>query len=209
MTAACEAPGHRKPAPAWGHTRLCDDHRLGIRRDLKAIAMQQHLITGMLIPSPAPGHPQGRAAGTAIPVNLDAALWLGQVTHDLAVITAWTRDERGTPAQPGRRIADMAAWLIPHAPWIAHRPWAGGAAGMLTSNRNHAIRILDDHPRGRAVIPLPAPHSTCPECDAPAALSAIIRDPAGCIVRCARCRHEWEPAQWARLGHRLTQETTA
>ena len=202
MGRTCQAP-HDRAEPAWGHSRLCAACRAGIRSDLDRISALALDVAAALIPSPAPGAP-ARSSGAPIPVNLDAAQWLGQVTRDLAVITAWTRDERGTRAQPPRRIPDMAGFLAKHAGWIAYRPWAPDAAGMLTENRRAAQRILwDAHPGARALIPIPHP---CPECAAPRLAAHVFKpgDPREPAVRCACCGASWNVLQWHRLGQRLT-----
>jgi hypothetical protein len=211
MNRECEAP-HDQPQPATGHTRLCTPCRNGIRRDLRAITRLDPAITAALIPLNRPGHPQGRSGGYPIPVNLDAAEWRDQAAHDLAKITAWIRDDRGITRTPRRAIADMARWIIPHTRWIAFRDWAPGTAETLAALRKRGQQITAWQPGARALIPLPGPYNTCPECAQPAALKAVMYplpgDPRECTVRCTGCGHAWEPAQWVRLGQRLTRTVT-
>jgi hypothetical protein len=202
----CDAPGHEQPEPAAAHSRLCRACRTGIRRDLHRIITLSPQVSAALFPAPQPGQ---HAAGTshAIPVNLAAVQWRDQAARDLAVITAWTRDERGLATVPPRTISAMAGWLAPHWAWISYRPWAGGAAGMLTETRRRAQQITGWHPRARIIIPIPAPYGTCPECGQPGQLTAVITaGRGGSAVRCAACGHSWEPAQWNHLGQRLMKE---
>jgi hypothetical protein len=204
----CEAP-HDQPAPATAHTRLCTPCRNGIRADLRAITRLDPAITAALILT---GELTGSSRAIGLRINLDAVEWRDQAAHDLAKITAWIRDDRGITRTPARAIADMARWIIPHCKWIAYRDWAPGTAETLAALRRRGQQITAWQRSDRLMIPLPGPYNTCPECAQPAALKAVMYplpgDPRECAVRCTACGRSWEPAQWVRLGQRLTRTVT-
>ena len=132
-----------------------------------------------------------------------------------AELVSWVRithEERGLVAWPADEVAAMVAWLSGHVGWIVAQPWAPEIARTIADTMAEARAAAYPRPVRRIYV------GACPvpECDG--ALSAYLHADADVLPSVIKCDavldddaevHEWEAAEWIRLGRLIVARVDA
>lgn len=198
--------GSERHAAAADGLVLCRWHRDRLARHIALMPALYDAVAHALVRA-------GRG-GDLVTVTRDPGISLDQaavdardhIRHELVSYVRLCHEEGPWSTWPEDTVAAMSAWLVVRCDWLAARPWACEAAGMLAYTWGEAMRAA--YPDGARRIPC----GPCPEPGCDGQLVAVVRDTDDLLPSTVRCdapaeedqsRHEWPADQWPALGRRI------